>query len=170
MDLSNNNLSGKILVGPQLNTFNATAYEGNPNLCGFPLPKKCFGEEITLNSTVNGGHASMQDEEDGFITLGFYVCAALGFVISFWHITTKQATTNLQFQVPELCLGKGVRDRSSGYGYITKAASNIIGSNCFSTILVIVTTMHPCHSNNYYYCCCCCLFSSFSLIIFFLDD
>ena len=47
LDLLNNNLSGKIPIGPQLNTFKAIAYEGNPNLCGFPLLKKCFGEEIT---------------------------------------------------------------------------------------------------------------------------
>ena len=86
LDLSNNNLSGKIPIGPKLSTFKATAYEGNPNLCGFPLPKKCFGEEITQNPTVNGGHASMQDEEVGFITLGFYVCATLGFVIGFWGV------------------------------------------------------------------------------------
>ena len=86
LDLSNNNLSGKIPIGPKLSTFKATAYEGNPNLCGFPLPKKCFGEEITQNSTVNGGHASMQDEEVGFITLGYYVCATLGFVIGFWGV------------------------------------------------------------------------------------
>ena len=35
---------------------------------------------------MNGGHASMQDEQDGFITLGFYVRATLGFVIGFWGV------------------------------------------------------------------------------------
>ena len=50
---------------------------------------------------MNSGHASMQDEEDGFITLGFYVCVALRLVI-----TTKQAMANLLFQVPELCQRK----------------------------------------------------------------
>nr|XP_023871747.1 receptor-like protein EIX2 isoform X2 [Quercus suber] len=72
------------LRGPQLSTFNATAYEGDPNLCGFPLPKKCPGE-TTQNPAVNRGGdlASIQETEDGFITPGFYVSVALGFVISF---------------------------------------------------------------------------------------
>ncbi|KAL4629208.1 hypothetical protein ACB092_05G291400, partial [Castanea dentata] len=84
LDLSNNNLSGIIPTDPQLNTFNATAYEGNPNLCGFPLPKKCPGE-TTQNPTVNrgGDHAGIQEMEDGFITPRFYVSVALGFVIGF---------------------------------------------------------------------------------------
>ncbi|XP_030968577.1 receptor-like protein EIX2 [Quercus lobata] len=84
LDLSNNNLSGIIPTGPQLNTFNATAYEDNPNLCGFPLPKKCPGE-TNQNPAVNrgGDHAGIQETEDGFITPGFYVSVALGFVIGF---------------------------------------------------------------------------------------
>ncbi|KAL6320090.1 hypothetical protein AAG906_004599 [Vitis piasezkii] len=41
LDLSNNNLSGKIPRGTQLQSFNASAYEGNPTLCGLPLLKKC---------------------------------------------------------------------------------------------------------------------------------
>ena len=84
LDLSNNNLSGIIPTGHQLNTFNATAYEGNPNLCGFPLPKKCPGE-TNQNTAVNRGddHAGIQETEDGFITPGFYVSVALGFVIGF---------------------------------------------------------------------------------------
>ncbi|XP_030970944.1 receptor-like protein EIX1 [Quercus lobata] len=88
LNLSNNNLSGKIPTGSQLNTFNAIAYEGNPNLCGFPLPKKCSGEDTTQNPVVNtgSGHAIIQEEEDGFVTLGFYVSVTLGFVVSFWGV------------------------------------------------------------------------------------
>nr|XP_023871759.1 receptor-like protein EIX2 [Quercus suber] len=84
LDLSNNNLSGIIPTNPQLNTFNATAYEGNPNLCGFPFQKKCPGE-TSQNPNMNrgGDHASIQETEDGFITLGFYVSVDLGFVIGF---------------------------------------------------------------------------------------
>ena len=81
--LSNNNLLSIIPTGPQLSTFNASAYEGNPNLCGFPLPKKCSGEETTENSTMSRGgeHAGIQEDEDGFITLGFYVSLSLGFIL-----------------------------------------------------------------------------------------
>ncbi|XP_065630155.1 receptor-like protein EIX2 [Quercus suber] len=85
LNLSNNNLSGEIPTGPQLNTFSATSYEMKPNLCGFPLPNKCLGEEMTQNSIENRGseHASIQEEEDEFITVGFYVSMALGVVVGF---------------------------------------------------------------------------------------
>uniref|UniRef100_A0A7N2LTD9 Uncharacterized protein n=1 Tax=Quercus lobata TaxID=97700 RepID=A0A7N2LTD9_QUELO len=82
LNLRNNNLSGRIPTGTQLSTFNAFAYEGNPNLCGFPLPTNCLGEETPQNSTVNGSSGdAMQDEKDGFITRGFYmVDLAIGVV------------------------------------------------------------------------------------------
>ncbi|KAK7857742.1 receptor-like protein EIX1 [Quercus suber] len=86
LDLSNNNLSGQIPTGPQLNTFTATAYEGNPGLCGAPLPKNCSGEETTQNSNKRNAHDGKQDDEDGFITLGFYVSVALGFFAGFWGV------------------------------------------------------------------------------------
>ena len=88
LNLLNNNLSGEIPTGPQLNTFSATSYEVNPSLCGFPLPNKCLGEEMTQNSIENRGseHASIQEEEDGFITMGFYVSMALGVVVGFWGV------------------------------------------------------------------------------------
>ena len=88
LDLSNNNLSGKIPTSPQLDTFNASSYEGNPNLCGAPLPKKCLGEEIGQNPAMNRSkeHAGMQDEREGFISIGFYVSVALGFIAGFWGV------------------------------------------------------------------------------------
>nr|XP_023918154.1 receptor-like protein EIX2 [Quercus suber] len=88
LDLSNNNLSEKIPTSPQLDTFNASSYEGNPNLCGAPLPKKCSGEEIAQIPAMNGSreHAGMQDEKEGFISKGFYVSVALGFIAGFWGV------------------------------------------------------------------------------------
>ena len=88
LNLSNNNLSGEIPTGPQLNTFNATSYELNPNLCGFPLPNKCLGEEMTQNSVENRGseYTGIQEKEDGFITMGFYVSVSLGVVVGFWGV------------------------------------------------------------------------------------
>ena len=88
LDLSNNNLSGKILTSPQFDTFNASSYEGNPNLCGALLPKICPGEEIAQNPAMIGSreHASMQDEKEGFISIGFYVSVALGFIAGFWGV------------------------------------------------------------------------------------
>jgi len=45
LDLSYNHLYGKIPIGTQLQTFNASRFEGNSNLCGEPLDRKCPGEE-----------------------------------------------------------------------------------------------------------------------------
>ena len=88
LNLSNNNLFGKIPTGSQLNTFNAIAYEGNLNLCGFSLPKKCSREDTTQNLAMNtgSGRTSSQEKEDGFVTLGFYVSVTLGFVVGFWGV------------------------------------------------------------------------------------
>lgn len=48
LNLSNNNLSGRIPNGPQFNTFEANSFWGNPGLCGLPLATSCSehtGEE-----------------------------------------------------------------------------------------------------------------------------
>ncbi|KAL5572602.1 hypothetical protein UlMin_022199 [Ulmus minor] len=83
LDLSNNNLSGKIPTSTQLQSFNATAYMGNPELCGAPLAK-CPGEE---HETSEANKESKDEEgQDVFITKGFYVSAAIGFVIAFWGV------------------------------------------------------------------------------------
>lgn len=42
-----NNLTGPIPHGTQLTLFNSSSYEGNPGLCGDPLPKKCGNAETT---------------------------------------------------------------------------------------------------------------------------
>ncbi|XP_021800933.1 receptor-like protein 12 [Prunus avium] len=43
-DVSHNNLTGPIPQGTQLTSLNSTSYEGNPGLCGDPLPK-CGNQE-----------------------------------------------------------------------------------------------------------------------------
>jgi hypothetical protein len=45
--LSNNQLYGKIPIGRQIQTFDPSWFEGNSNLCGQPLDRKCPGEELT---------------------------------------------------------------------------------------------------------------------------
>ncbi|GMN65473.1 hypothetical protein TIFTF001_034550 [Ficus carica] len=79
LDLSNNSLSGKIPTGTQLQARDAAAYMGNPELCGDPLPK-CPGEE---NPTI--GKAS-QEDQDAFISKGFFISAAAGFIVAFWGV------------------------------------------------------------------------------------
>ncbi|KAF3786951.1 DNA-damage-repair/toleration protein [Nymphaea thermarum] len=41
LDLSYNNLQGRIPQGNQFDTFNASSFDGNPRLCGSPLPISC---------------------------------------------------------------------------------------------------------------------------------
>ncbi|KAH9646690.1 hypothetical protein KPL70_024948 [Citrus sinensis] len=81
MDLSYNNLSGKIPSGTQLQSFNASTYAGN-ELCGLPLPNKC--PDGDLPPRPGKDDANTREEEDQFITLGFYVSLILGFFSGFW--------------------------------------------------------------------------------------
>ncbi|GAY32567.1 hypothetical protein CUMW_281300, partial [Citrus unshiu] len=47
LDLSYNNLSGKIPLGTQLQSFNASVYAENLELCGLPLANMCPDEQST---------------------------------------------------------------------------------------------------------------------------
>ncbi|CAO2821064.1 unnamed protein product [Amaranthus hypochondriacus] len=84
LDLSYNNLSGEIPTGPLLQGFDTSAYEGNPNLCGMPLPK-CPWEHPTpdLNAL---DHYNDENESEGIYHLGLYISLVLGFIIGFWGV------------------------------------------------------------------------------------
>ncbi|PSR98805.1 Receptor-like protein [Actinidia chinensis var. chinensis] len=85
LDLSNNNLSGKIPSSTQLQSFNASTYSGNPQLCGLPLPNKCPGEEIVVKPHSNDTRSQEEEEEeeDRFITPWFYISMGFGFTVGF---------------------------------------------------------------------------------------
>ncbi|KAL2555866.1 disease resistance family protein/LRR family protein [Forsythia ovata] len=87
LDLSYNNLSGKIPQNIHLRTLGASAFEGNPYLCGLPL-KACPGDEIVQDPKRNGNANGMKDpeEEDKLISDGFYITMAVGFVLGFWGV------------------------------------------------------------------------------------
>ncbi|KAL6130602.1 hypothetical protein ACLB2K_068981 [Fragaria x ananassa] len=51
-NVSHNNLTGRIPGGTQLSTFDVTSFEGNPGLCGDPLPKKCENPEVADNTVA----------------------------------------------------------------------------------------------------------------------
>ncbi|THG20508.1 hypothetical protein TEA_025252 [Camellia sinensis var. sinensis] len=80
LNLSNNDLAGKIPTGTQLQSFNASVFLGNPKLCGLPLQNKCPGEETNVNIAPDKDKKNIQ-EEDGFITFGFFVSMGLGHVV-----------------------------------------------------------------------------------------
>ncbi|GFQ08889.1 phytosulfokine receptor 1 [Phtheirospermum japonicum] len=79
LKLSNNDLSGQIPTGPQLQTLNnPSIYEGNPELCGDPLLKKCH--------TNNETPPNVENDDDGDITDKIYLDAFIisGVATGFW--------------------------------------------------------------------------------------
>ncbi|PIN21787.1 Leucine-rich repeat protein [Handroanthus impetiginosus] len=85
LNLSYNNLCGKIPTITQLLTFNASSYMGNPGLCGLPLNKSCPEDESHQDSN-NNATSNEKNEDDGFISEGFYISLGLGFIVGFWGI------------------------------------------------------------------------------------
>ncbi|KAL0371730.1 UNVERIFIED_CONTAM: Receptor-like protein EIX2 [Sesamum calycinum] len=85
LNLSYNNLCGRIPRDNQCLTFEGQAYIGNVDLCGPPLNNSCPGDESVQlpNPRVDGEEF---DDDDRFITRGFYIALALGFIIGFWGI------------------------------------------------------------------------------------
>ncbi|KAK7290280.1 hypothetical protein RIF29_04582 [Crotalaria pallida] len=75
-NLSYNNLSGQIPLGPQLQTFDAWSYVGNPGLCGPPLIKNCKKEE-------NLYKAKQHAKGDPFKE-SLYLGMGVGFAVGFW--------------------------------------------------------------------------------------
>ncbi|KAK9931706.1 hypothetical protein M0R45_018973 [Rubus argutus] len=78
-NVSNNNLEGEIPTSTQLQSFNASAFEGNPKLCGAPLPNEC--------QRINGSDAedeNIQDHvENGHQIPYLNLSVALGFIVGF---------------------------------------------------------------------------------------
>ncbi|KAL0350161.1 UNVERIFIED_CONTAM: hypothetical protein Sradi_4165300 [Sesamum radiatum] len=88
LHLSYNNLSGRIPQDNHCLTFERPTYIGNVGLCGQQLNKSCPGDEPIQdpNSTVDAQGEFHDDDDDRFITRGFYIALALGFIVGFWGI------------------------------------------------------------------------------------
>ncbi|XP_068316145.1 tyrosine-sulfated glycopeptide receptor 1-like [Pyrus communis] len=76
-----NNLQGKIPLGTQLQGFNDTAFEGNPGLCGFPLPNECQ-KKRPGDTTKN--LEDVHDTANGIPWL--HISVSLGFILGFWGV------------------------------------------------------------------------------------
>ncbi|CAO2824682.1 unnamed protein product [Amaranthus hypochondriacus] len=82
LNLSYNNLEGRIPSGNELQTLtDPSIYEGNPLLCGTPLPTKCPGDP----ETTVGVHEEKQDKNENE-DVWFYLVIALGFIVGFWSV------------------------------------------------------------------------------------
>ncbi|KAF7801458.1 receptor-like protein EIX2 [Senna tora] len=82
LNLSFNNLSGEIPQTTQLQTFDASSYEGNQGLCGLPLAK-CTGD-ASFDPSIH--HIEDAMNKDDLISFGFYVSMILGFIVGFWGV------------------------------------------------------------------------------------
>jgi len=81
LDLSNNNLSGRIPRGRHFETFGASSFEGNINLCGEQLNKTCPGDETIQKPQ----EPAIDDEDDNSVFCGaLYMSLGLGFFTGFW--------------------------------------------------------------------------------------
>ena len=76
-------MSGKIPWGTQLQSFNTSAYEGNPTLCGLPLLKKCQGDRAKEASNTYSHEDNIQQDGND---LWFYVSITFGFIVGFWGV------------------------------------------------------------------------------------
>ncbi|KAL5539099.1 hypothetical protein UlMin_044184 [Ulmus minor] len=82
LDLSYNKLTGRIPSSTQLDGFDASVYLGNDNLCGPVLNKSCSGDDDKPDQVPDKTEGDADD--DGFLSFGFYVSVAVGFVVGFW--------------------------------------------------------------------------------------
>ncbi|XP_028771695.1 receptor-like protein EIX2 [Neltuma alba] len=82
LDLSNNHLCGKIPTGTQLQSFNASSYEGNLDLCGSPLNTMCPEDNTPPPQEANHN----EEEEASLFSQEFYLSIGLGFVVGFWAV------------------------------------------------------------------------------------
>ncbi|XP_035541523.1 receptor-like protein 3 [Juglans regia] len=77
LSVAGNKLHGEIPSGTQLQSFDASAYKGNPGLCGDPLPK-CGNLTRDMSRDKD-----IHDEEDGDSIPWFHIIVALGFITGF---------------------------------------------------------------------------------------
>lgn len=84
LNLSYNNLSVQIPVANQFGTFNdPSTYEGNPQLCGGPLPTNC-----SLFFPENGAQEKKHEDgaDDKTERLWLYASIAIGYITGFWFV------------------------------------------------------------------------------------
>ncbi|GKU99125.1 hypothetical protein SLEP1_g12017 [Rubroshorea leprosula] len=81
LNISYNNFSGRIPSSTQMDTINASAFVGNPALCGLPLSQTCPSDE----EPTDGGVRYNQQDDDEFWK-GFKPSIELGMVFRFSEV------------------------------------------------------------------------------------
>ncbi|XP_061956817.1 receptor-like protein EIX2 isoform X1 [Populus nigra] len=83
LNVSYNNLSGKIPLSTQLQSFDASAFTGNPALCGPPFTKKCLGDvdvpqRPVMNDVIQDNKKTVHE-----FSMWFYIGMENGFFVFF---------------------------------------------------------------------------------------
>ncbi|GJV33118.1 reverse transcriptase domain-containing protein [Tanacetum coccineum] len=84
LDVSFNNLSGRVPTSTQLQSFEPKRFTGNAGLCGLPTTKKCPEDEyLGVPHDVKSGSDGYSTDE---LQRWFYVGGATGFATGFWIV------------------------------------------------------------------------------------
>uniref|UniRef100_A0A2K1Y733 Leucine-rich repeat-containing N-terminal plant-type domain-containing protein n=1 Tax=Populus trichocarpa TaxID=3694 RepID=A0A2K1Y733_POPTR len=115
LDLSHNRLEGAIPTGKQFNTFNASSFEGNLDLCGFPMPKECNNDEappLQPSNFHDGDDSKFFGEGFGWKAVaigygsGFVFGVTMGYVVfrtrkPAWFLKVVEDQWNLKARRPK---------------------------------------------------------------------
>ncbi|XP_058181352.1 receptor-like protein 7 [Rhododendron vialii] len=78
LNLSYNQLVGRIPQGYQFQTFSSISFDGNKGLCGFPLTD-CYKEAKPTLPTLEGRQSYTQEDEINWV----YITITLGYIVGF---------------------------------------------------------------------------------------
>ncbi|XP_020238105.2 receptor-like protein EIX2 [Cajanus cajan] len=81
LDLSHNSLSGRIPSGRHFETYGASIFEGNNDLCGEQVNKSCPGDETIVKPQEQAVH-----EEDSVFYEALYMSLGIGYFVGFWGL------------------------------------------------------------------------------------
>ncbi|CAJ1953046.1 unnamed protein product [Sphenostylis stenocarpa] len=84
LDLSHNSLSGSIPSGRHFETFEASCFEGNIDLCGEQVNKSCPGDGDERTVEIEG--EAMKGNEESVFYEALYMSMGLGFFTGFWGL------------------------------------------------------------------------------------
>ncbi|XP_014499120.1 receptor-like protein 12 [Vigna radiata var. radiata] len=81
LDLSHNSLSGRIPLARHMDTFDASCFEGNADLCGEQLNKSCPGDQTLVKPRKEEVHV-----EYCVFYEALYMSLGIGFFTGFWGL------------------------------------------------------------------------------------
>nr|KYP56874.1 Brassinosteroid LRR receptor kinase [Cajanus cajan] len=84
LDLSHNSLSGRIPTGRHFETYDASSFEGNVDLCGEQINKTC-PEDGDWSTTVKPKDEAVKGEDSDFHE-ALYMSMGVGYFIGFWGL------------------------------------------------------------------------------------